>query len=375
MTPPARIMSIVGARPNFMKVAPLIDATDALGGEVVQHRLVHTGQHYDKKMSDAFFVDLGLPEPDVNLGIGSGSHAEQTGRTMMAIEPELASFAPDVLVVVGDVNSTIACALTATKMGVRVAHVEAGLRSGDRTMPEEINRLCVDAIADVLYTTDRIADDNLKREGVPDERIVFAGNVMIDSLLKHRARAAERGFSASLGLTPGSYGVITMHRPANVDDPVRLAEILEALRDGLGDMPVIFPIHPRTRARAEAAGLTGHFHETPGAPGICVMEPLGYLEFLDLNANAAMVLTDSGGLQEETTILGVPCVTLRDNTERPITALEGTNHLAGTRREGILAAIAEAKSASGAGRHPPLWDGKAGTRIVDDLLTRIAAWR
>lgn len=367
-----RLTIIVGARPNFMKVAPIVDALNAArsAGATVAYQLVHTGQHYDARMSGAFFDDLGLPRPDINLEIGSGSHAEQTGRTMMAVEPVLTEFAPHVLIVVGDVNSTIACALTATKMGIKVAHVEAGLRSGDRTMPEEINRLGVDAIADILYTTDSGADANLAHEGVPAERVVMVGNVMIDTLEKHRARAAERGYAASLGLTPQGYATMTLHRPANVDTAERFVEILDALRDGLGDLPVIFPIHPRTRAKAETFGLMGRFINTPGAPGIYLTEPLGYLEFLDLNANAALVATDSGGLQEETTILGVPCVTLRDNTERPITVSEGTNRLAGTRRAGILAGLADALAATGTPSRPPLWDGRSGTRIVADLIAR-----
>lgn len=363
-----RIMSIVGARPNFMKVAPLIKAM-AAHGDAVEHRLVHTGQHYDDRMSEAFFRDLGMLRPDINLGVGSGSHAEQTARVMMAIEPELQGFRPDVMIVVGDVNSTIACALTATKLGIRVAHVEAGLRSFDRTMPEEINRLCTDAISDYLFTTDRIANENLKREGVDEAKIHFVGNVMIDSLLGHLPAAKETRTVERLGLDRGGYGTLTLHRPANVDGPEKLAEIVDALRDGLGDLPVIFPVHPRTRQRIRDFGLEDRFVESAGAPGIWMTEPLGYLEFLNLNQNARLVMTDSGGLQEESSILGVPCVTIRDNTERPITISEGTNRLAGTGRTGIIDAISGvfAEKVETPPR-PEKWDGKAAVRIIGILL-------
>jgi UDP-N-acetylglucosamine 2-epimerase (non-hydrolysing) len=363
-----RIMSVVGARPNFMKVAPLIDAMSSRHGRI-EHCLVHTGQHYDARMSDAFFSDLAMPRPDVNLGVGSGSHAQQTARTMLEIEPVLERFGPDVLIVVGDVNSTIACALAARKMGIDVAHVEAGLRSFDMTMPEEINRRVTDAISDFLFTTDRIADANLAREGVDPSRVFFVGNVMIDSLLCHLEKARALGFARSLGLEPGGYGTMTLHRPANVDSAERFGEILDAIRDGIGDLPVIFPIHPRTRQRIDAFGLSGRFADAPGAPGIWLTGPLGYLEFLNLNAGARIVLTDSGGLQEETTILGVSCVTLRENTERPITMSQGTNRLAGTCRKGILSAIASALDQSGeAPARPEKWDGQAAERIIEILL-------
>lgn len=359
-----RIMSIVGARPNFVKVAPLINAM-ARYGDAIAHRLVHTGQHYDAQMSQAFFDDLSLPRPDIDLGIGSGSHAEQTAGVMMAIEPVLEDFRPDVLVVVGDVNSTLACALTAKKLGISVAHVEAGLRSFDMTMPEEINRICTDAISDMLFTTDRLAGANLAKEGVAEERVHFVGNVMIDSLMMHLEKARQTKTAQSFDLTPGGYATLTLHRPANVDDRECLAEILGAVADGLSGLPVVFPVHPRTRQRIDEFGLAGRFG---AASGIHMIEPLGYLNFLDLNAGAAVALTDSGGIQEETTILGVPCVTLRENTERPITLSEGSNHLAGTSRAGILAAIDKALVAKGGPVRPEKWDGRAGERIVSTIV-------
>jgi UDP-N-acetylglucosamine 2-epimerase (non-hydrolysing) len=364
-----KIMSVVGARPNFMKVAPVIRALKARPGRA-QHYLVHTGQHYDEDMSGSFFDALGLPEPDYYLGVGSGSHAEQTARVMMAIEPILKEVRPDLLVVVGDVNSTVAASLTAKKMLIRVAHIEAGLRSRDMTMPEEINRLCTDAIADDLFTTDRFANENLKREGVRDERIHFVGNVMIDSLLAHKKLADTLRSHEKFGLEPMRYAVLTMHRPSNVEDRDVLAGILEAITQAVGDLPVIFPIHPRTRSRVAEFGLQDHFKSEPGGPGIFLADPLGYVEFLSLNCSARLVLTDSGGLQEETTILGVPCVTLRENTERPITVIEGTNRIAGTSRAGIQAAIMDALSAPLRSNHrPDKWDGRAAERIVEIVLT------
>lgn len=362
-----RILSVVGTRPNFMKVAPIIKA--------LKHRpdqfesiLVHTGQHYDAKMSDSFFADLGMPDPDYNLGVGSSSHAAQTAAVMVKVEPVLEHLRPDLVIVVGDVNSTLACALTAKKLGLRVAHVEAGLRSGDRDMPEEINRLATDAISDDLFTTDRFANENLRREGVCDERVHFVGNVMIDSLLAHAETAENLGFHRQYGLAPGAYGTLTLHRPSNVEDPERLAGLLNAILDSVGGMPVIFPVHPRTRHSIAASGLSALVAARPGEPGIAMVDPLGYIEFLSLNRSARVVLTDSGGLQEETTILGVPCVTLRENTERPITIEEGTNHLAGVTRASVMAAIAAALAAGGctAGR-PEKWDGQAAERIVEVL--------
>jgi UDP-N-acetylglucosamine 2-epimerase (non-hydrolysing) len=356
---PMQILSIVGARPNFMKVAPIIRALAARAG-VFHHHLVHTGQHYDPKMSDAFFDVLGLPEPDFNLGVGSGSHAEQTGKVMMLVEPILADLRPDMTIVVGDVNSTLACALTAKKLNLKVAHVEAGLRSGDMSMPEEINRLCTDAICDLLFTTDRIADENLAREGVSPARIRRVGNVMIDSLLTHRTVAYGMAYHRSLGLAPEGYATLTLHRPSNVEDRNTLAGILDAVIEATQGLPVIFPIHPRTLARIQSFGLADRLETN-----IRAIEPLGYLQFLSLNISARVVLTDSGGLQEETTILGRPCVTIRENTERPITIEEGSNRLAGVSPAGILAATRAAlASQNGQGCVPELWDGKAAERIV-----------
>jgi UDP-N-acetylglucosamine 2-epimerase (non-hydrolysing) len=366
-----RIVLVAGARPNFMKVAPVKQALARYDGEVDQ-LLVHTGQHYDARMSSLFFRDLGMPEPDVNLGVGSGSHAVQTATIMTGFEPVLREYRPDLVVVVGDVNSTLACALTACKLGVKVAHVEAGLRSFDRTMPEEINRICTDAIADMLFTTDRQADENLIREGVPAGRIHLVGNVMIDSLLRHRETATALGYHEQLGLRAGGYGVVTLHRPSNVDDGDRLHGILRALLEIAEELPIVFPVHPRTLSRIEAVGLGGVFSEHRKCGGLRLVEPLGYLEFLSLTAHARMVLTDSGGLQEETTILGIPCVTLRDNTERPVTISQGTNRLAGTRRSSIIEAARQALHQPAAAKAAPeKWDGRAAERIADILVAAL----
>jgi UDP-N-acetylglucosamine 2-epimerase (non-hydrolysing) len=348
-----------------MKVAPIAKALAARGA-AFEHVLVHTGQHYDARMSDSFFADLKMPAPDYHLGVGSGSHAQQTAAVMVGIEPILSEVRPDIVIVVGDVNSTMAAAITARKLGLRVAHVEAGLRSGDMTMPEEINRLCTDAICDDLFITDRIAGENLRREGVPDSRIHLVGNVMIDSLMAQLKAADALAYHRTLALEPGGYATLTLHRPSNVEDPAKLAEILGAIADALPDLPVIFPVHPRTRARIRDFGLEDRFTDSPAKPGLHLIEPLGYREFLGLNRNARLVVTDSGGLQEETTILGVPCVTVRDNTERPITIEQGTNHLAGTRRAGVMAAIEAALRRGQALRPAPeYWDGRAAERIVD----------
>jgi UDP-N-acetylglucosamine 2-epimerase (non-hydrolysing) len=359
-----RILSVVGARPNFMKVAPVMKAIAAHRPDAVQ-MLVHTGQHYDAKMSDVFFRELAMPQPDVNLDVGSGSHAQQTAMVMTRIEQVLEKFGPDLVLVVGDVNSTLAATLVAKKLGMRVAHIEAGLRSRDMTMPEEINRICTDAIADLLFTTDRIADDNLAQEGASRDRIHFVGNVMIDSLLAHRAAAADRHYAGQLGFADGGYAALTLHRPANVDQPETFREIFEALSRVARTLPIAFPVHPRTRKRLSDLGMESLLGDASPTRGIHLMDPLGYIDFLSLTMNARLVLTDSGGLQEETTILGVPCVTLRDNTERPITISEGTNRLGGTRREGILAAVDDALRIDLAGtRIPEKWDGNAATRIA-----------
>jgi UDP-N-acetylglucosamine 2-epimerase (non-hydrolysing) len=362
-----RILSVVGARPNFMKVAPIVRAL-ARRPDRFEHVLVHTGQHYDEKMSGSFFADLEIPEPDFNLAVGSGSHAEQTAAVMVKIEPVLREVKPDVVIVVGDVNSTLAAALTAKKLNQTVAHVEAGLRSGDWAMPEEINRLATDAISDLLFTTDRGASEQLRREGVDERRIHFVGNVMIDSLMHKLPEAQSRAYHRDLGLQPGGYGVLTLHRPSNVDSSERLGEILEAILDAAPDLPIVFPIHPRTRARLAELDLASRVTARPGEPGLFLTEPLAYTEFLSLNRTARVVLTDSGGLQEETTALGVPCVTLRDNTERPITVEQGTNHMGGTRRAGIQAAIAAALAMrAGEARRPEFWDGHASDRIAEVL--------
>jgi UDP-N-acetylglucosamine 2-epimerase (non-hydrolysing) len=363
-----RVLSVVGARPNFMKVAPVVRALDRQYPDVVQ-MLVHTGQHYDAKMSEIFFRELGMPQPDVNLDVGSGTHAQQTAVVMSRIEPVLADFGPDIVLVVGDVNSTLAATLVAKKLDMKVAHIEAGLRSFDMSMPEEINRICTDAIADLLFTTDRIANANLAREGVAPDRIHFVGNVMIDSLLAHRAAAAGRRYREELGLGAAGYAVLTLHRPANVDEPGKLRDILGALSEIARDLPILFPVHPRTRKRVNEWGLQ-HLLGSPSVfGGIHLLEPLGYIDFLSLTMFARLVLTDSGGLQEETTILGIPCVTLRDNTERPITILEGTNRLGGTARATILAAAAEALGMNAQARMPEKWDGQAATRIADIIAS------
>ena len=362
-----KVMHVVGARPNFMKIAPLVEEMAGRAG--IENFLVHTGQHYDEKMSRLFFDELGIPKPDVDLEVGSGSHAAQTAEIMRRFEPVLLEQKPDVVVVVGDVNSTIACALVSVKLGVKVAHVEAGLRSHDRTMPEEINRLLTDQISDFLFTTEESAGPNLQREGIAAEKIFFVGNCMIDTLLKNRSRAAERKTSETLGLEPEGYALVTLHRPSNVDDPEPLRGIFEALMEIATWMPVLFPVHPRTRKMFEALGLTSH--QESGAD-LRLMEPLGYLDFLALMDQAKMVLTDSGGIQEETTVLGTPCLTLRFNTERPITLTQGTNQLVGNHREKIIAAARQIREGRfPQGRVPDLWDGQAARRITDILLEAI----
>lgn len=363
-----RIVDVVGARPNFMKMAPIIEAMNRYP-ERIRHILVHTGQHYDEKMSQAFFNDLGMPRPDIDLEVGSGSHAEQTARIMVEFEKVCLREKPDLVIVVGDVNSTMACTITAKKLGIRVAHVEAGLRSRDMSMPEEINRLCTDVLCDYLFTTDRFANENLRNEGVPEEKIFFVGNVMIDTLLKHREMASRLNLMDQWGLEPGKYATLTLHRPSNVDDRATLEGILEALSEIARDLPIVFPIHPRTRKMVEQFGLSHRLSNGNQVRGIWVTEPLGYLEFLHLNMNARMVLTDSGGLQEETTVLGVPCITLRENTERPITCEEGTNVIVGNRKENILAAARKVlQGGISQGKVPEKWDGKAAERIVKALL-------
>ena len=363
-----KILNVVGARPNFMKVAPLMAAYETC--PAIQPVLVHTGQHYDEQMSDLFFRQLGIPQPDLNLGVGSASHAVQTADIMKAFEPVVLDQHPDAVLVVGDVNSTIACGLVAVKLGVRLVHVEAGLRSFDRAMPEEINRLLTDAISDLLFCTEQSGVDNLLREGIPDERIFLVGNVMIDTLLRNKAKADASNILDELNLTTGEYAVLTLHRPSNVDDPSVLGRLLNALEVIQKDLPIIFPIHPRTRKNLSRLGLD---QRVKAMSNLRLIDPMGYLDFLKLTSSAKLVLTDSGGIQEETTILRVPCLTLRENTERPITAEVGSNRVVGTDPAKILGAYREV--VSGRWRRPqvpPLWDGAAGQRIVKILCETLA---
>jgi UDP-N-acetylglucosamine 2-epimerase (non-hydrolysing) len=358
-----KYLIVAGARPNFMKVAPILRAFMTRKMESDAHvLLLHTGQHYSRNMSDDFFRDLGMREPDINLEVGSGSHADQTARIMIAFEPVCLEHRPDWVIVVGDVNSTVACALTAKKLGVQVAHVEAGLRSRDMSMPEEINRLCTDAISDLLFTTDLGALENLRNEGVANEKIHFVGNTMIDTLEQQIDRA--RDLPLPDGLIEAQYAVLTLHRPANVDSPDRLGSIFGAINTIASRIPVVFPVHPRTALRL--AGLELH-------PSIQIIEPMSYLHFLGLVAHSRMVLTDSGGIQEETTVLGIPCITMRPNTERPITCEIGTNVLVGT---DPLRIVREATSIldgqARVGTIPEKWDGHAARRIVDILLKQPA---
>jgi UDP-N-acetylglucosamine 2-epimerase (non-hydrolysing) len=362
-----RIISVAGARPNFMKIAPLVAECSRVSG--INHLLVHTGQHYDTQMSDVFFRDLSIPAPDIDLGVGSASHAVQTARIMMEFEKVCTRELPDLVIVVGDVNSTMAATLVAAKLNIPVAHVEAGLRSFDRGMPEEINRIVTDQLADYLFTTSRAADENLKREGVNPEKIHFVGNVMIDTLLKHRGKADGLNVASGLGIDGTDYALMTLHRPSNVDNPAVLQGILTAVQDISTSLPVIFPIHPRTSQRIREFDLDAMVHGS-----VRLSDPLGYLEFLNLMSGARLVLTDSGGLQEETTILGIPCLTIRQNTERPVTISEGTNELVGT----DPARIREAADRILAGnwktpRVPEYWDGKAAERIVAILTANLSA--
>lgn len=362
-----KVINVVGARPNFMKMAPIIEAMNRYP-EVFNHILVHTGQHYDERMSQSFFADLGMPKPDIDLEVGSGSHAEQTARIMVEFEKVCLREKPDLVIVVGDVNSTMACAITAKKLGIKVAHVEAGLRSRDMAMPEEINRLCTDVLCDYLFTTDHFANENLLAEGVSPDKVIFVGNVMIDTLLKHRELARGLGLVERWGLRSGRFATLTLHRPSNVDEPLIFRGILEALHQVAQEIPIIFPIHPRTRKRVEQFGFGDYFSDTERPCGLWMTEPLGYLDFLHLNMNALMVITDSGGLQEETTVLGVPCITLRNNTERPITCEMGTNFVVGNSRNDILRHAFRALSGEvPRGRVPDKWDGRTAERIVGFL--------
>jgi len=375
-----KILSIVGARPNFMKVAPIDKELRKRG---VAHTLVHTGQHYDYRMSKLFFEDLGLPKPDIDLCVGSGTHAQQTAEIMMRLEPILNNDKPSLLLVVGDVNSTMASAITAVKLGIPVAHVEAGLRSFDRTMPEEINRILTDAISSFHFTTEESANNNLGKEGIPEESIFFVGNTMIDTLLRHVDKSYESNILELIGVRPREYGVLTLHRPSNADARENLQNILEALNEISKDLFLIFPVHPRTKRRISEFGLQHLINNGLNGlngpnrlnglnRGIITIDPLGYLDFLKLMKESRIVFTDSGGIQEETTVLGIPCLTLRYNTERPVTITSGTNSLVGSDRERIInEARKRLNGFSTQYSIPPLWDGHAAERIVDILIKQL----
>jgi len=363
-----KILNIVGARPNLMKIAPLMEAYAAF--PEIEPLLVHTGQHYDRNMSDLFFRDLGIPEPDLNLGVGSGSHAVQTAEIMRAFEPIVIGERPDCVLVVGDVNSTIACGLVAVKLGVKLVHVEAGLRSFDRNMPEEINRILTDSISDLLFCTEQSGVDNLLREGVARDKVHLVGNVMIDTLQQHRSRAEASTVLDDEGLTSGGYAVLTLHRPSNVDDVAVLGKLLDVIEAVQRDLEVVFPAHPRTRAQLATSGLA---ERVESLEGLRILEPLGYLDFLKLMSSARLVLTDSGGIQEETTILQVPCITLRESTERPVTVDVGSNQVVGRDPARILDAYRAVMSGeSTRGGIPPLWDGQSAGRIVEVLRAGVS---
>ena len=353
---------VAAARPNFMKVAPLYKTLKA---EIswCRPRLIHTGQHYDANMSNAFFMDLGLPDPDAHLGVGGGTHAQQTGGVMIAYEEECLKARPDWVIVVGDVNSTIACTMAAKKLGIPVAHLEAGLRSGDRSMPEELNRIATDALADLLWTPSADANENLEREGIPKSRVELVGNIMIDSLEMMKPFIQSRQYARYLGLESRGYGIVTLHRPSNVDNAERLEQLVQVILDAAKSLPVVFSVHPRTRQRLETSGLLKPLTE---AQGVILSDPLGYTDFMSLVFECRYVLTDSGGIQEETTYLGIPCLTLRENTERPITVTQGTNRL--VRPETTLAHLERIfAGAWPTGSVPTLWDGKTALRIAQSL--------
>lgn len=360
-------MHVVGARPNFVKTAPVV-AEMARYPKYFRQMLVHTGQHYDNNMSRVFFDELDIPRPDVFLDVGSGTHAEQTARIMLAFEPIVLKHRPDWVIVVGDVNSTLACSLVCAKLEIPVAHVEAGLRSGNRTMPEEINRLLTDQIADLLFTPSKDADENLVKEGIPPTKIHFVGNVMIDTLVRLLPKARESRILAELALEPNGFVLVTLHRPSNVDDPQTLGEILTGLAELVKERPVVFPVHPRTRKCMEKLAID--------LSRVSLIEPLGYIEFLALMASAKLVITDSGGVQEETTYLGIPCLTVRPNTERPVTIHVGTNRLVESRAQAIVDAVQDldgvgsAKLTATRPRRPDLWDGRTAHRIVQIMMAQ-----
>jgi len=360
-----KVICVCGARPNFMKIAPLMRVFAQNGN--FETLLVHTGQHYDENMSKLFFEELGIPKPDINLEVGSGSHAVQSAEIMKRFEPVVQDYKPDYVLVVGDVNSTIACGLVAVKLGVRLIHVEAGLRSFDRNMPEEINRILTDSISDLLFVTEQSGIENLHKEGVNSGKVHFVGNVMIDTLLANQERARESDIMNRLGLEPKTYTVITLHRPSNVDNEKTLGEILSAFEVIQKDLKLIFPVHPRTRENMMCHGLADKLQSMEN---LIMIDPVGYLDFLCLMSQAALVLSDSGGIQEETTILGVPCMTLRENTERPVTITEGTNRLVHVTTEDILRHYNDIKSSDSQidSRIPKFWDGKAAERIAEIIV-------
>lgn len=361
-----KVICVCGARPNFMKIAPIMKAFGENGS--FETLLVHTGQHYDENMSKLFFDELNIPKPDINLGVGSGSHAVQTAEIMRQFEPVMLDFKPDYVLVVGDVNSTIACGLVAVKLGVKLIHAEAGLRSFDRTMPEEINRLLTDSISDLLFVTERSGVDNLKNEGISEEKIHFVGNVMIDTLLANKEKAESSNILRQHSLEKKKYAVITLHRPSNVDDMANLEKIISAFEVIEKDLKLIFPIHPRTRNNIKGTEIG---KRVEAMKNLVLLEPVGYLDFIKLVSNAALVMTDSGGIQEETTILGIPCMTLRENTERPVTISEGTNRLVHITTEDILKNYNEikAKNFNTNGKIPKYWDGKAAERIAEVITS------
>ncbi|QPK63296.1 UDP-N-acetylglucosamine 2-epimerase (non-hydrolyzing) [Methylomonas sp. LL1] len=365
------LVCVVGARPNFMKMAPIMRQLQSVN-HLIKPYLVHTGQHYDRAMKDTFFQQLGIPEPDRDLGVGSGSHAVQTANIMLQFEPVLDEVKPFAVLVVGDVNSTIACGLVAVKKQIPLIHVEAGLRSYDREMPEEINRILTDQISDLLLTTERAAADNLSKEGIDAKRICFAGNVMIDSLLNNCAQASSlhttlQAYDCKQSVTEKNYALLTLHRPSNVDEPETLARLIGVISEVSKKLPVIFPVHPRTQQKISQAGLLTELPEDR----VIMLPPVAYLEMLGLMRSAKLVLTDSGGLQEETTALGVPCITLRENTERPITVTEGTNTIVGTDTNKIMQCVDDVLISGGkSGRIPEYWDGRAAKRIVEEIVRR-----
>ena len=359
-----KIICVCGARPNFMKIAPLMRAFGANGNfQTFQTLLVHTGQHYDENMSRLFFEDLGIPKPDLNLEVGSGSHAYQTAEIMKRFEPVVSDFKPDYVLVVGDVNSTIACGLVAVKLGVKLIHIEAGLRSFDWTMPEEINRILTDRISDLLFVTEQSGIDNLKNEGIDSDKVHFVGNVMIDTLLANKQKAQSSDVLNRLGLSAKKFAVITLHRPSNVDDKEKFSEIVAAFEEIQKEMKLVFPIHPRARNNIKDTELENRLE---AMENLLLLEPVGYLDFLCLMSNASFVMTDSGGIQEETTILGVPCMTLRKSTERPVTITEGTNRLVRAETDDILEYYKQIKSSGfhTRGKTPKFWDGHAADRIA-----------